>query len=847
MICKYKLFFDDKEYELDSQCIRNWDNIKCTLERKDFSGIVRSFSSEIEFVNEAYSLLKNKYLETGINTSVIFAIYSINDQWSFDKIFECPLDFSSISWDAYVLKISCVDDNLSALIKANGGTKFEFTIGEDIVVDNHLFYDRVSMINTASHEITGDGIDDRGNTLVGVASSMSRLATYAIGESETFENSPILVSDEDTEDGGCIAEIVKSTEYIEFEIEIHNNLGGAYLTQTDSLDIYLMEFDKSDVSYNSNYKNLGSIFSTSKTSIFSRTYIGVFSSFEELVRAYPNPPSDVWAAIGNSREDAEEVYYTPITNDSSKIKWEKGQLVIYGNRSNNVKWCWDRKYITTIKISNPAVGKKYALFYTASLYFNSSLSTRTPYCYIDSSIKTRWMSRAIPIEIDTITPKELLKSLLLKVCGGNIKATPYISDEDTRINNTYIVAAESIRGISGAKLYSSFNDFCEWIETVFGYTYYLGNRIKSRFVKLMTYDSYSSSTLPDYEDDYCPDENKSDITFYEQEQLFLVFNSNNGKFYNQWNDSEYYNDTITQKARRDILFEESILKTAFYINDEGVVTKYNDDISMYDKDSQDVFFVHRNSLFNGTNTINVDDAIDLQYKINTGLLYSTIEIGYEKQDYETICGRDEWNFTNYYTTGISVSDKKLTLKSKYRADCYGFEFLSQERSNDTTDNKSDSDIFFVHCKTEQEEASDNEESTISTRLVIDRSSAIEGALSDTVFNGEYSPLKCLKSNLSYIGAIADILNIQHTASDGNSDIVIDGEPMSASIISDSPLFSIGELSFKAPKCDFSIRNEDLIKVDFFGENYIGFVKQVEINEAKEESVQYTLIVKTIEL
>lgn len=56
-------------------------------------------------------------------------------------------------------------------------------------------------------------------------------------------------------------------------------------------------------------------------------------------------------------------------------------------------------------------------------------------------------------------------------------------------------------------------------------------------------------------------------------------------------------------------------------------------------------------------------------------------------------GRYEWNFTNYYTTGIEVTDSKYELKSPLRADCYGIEFLADTRGQDTTDKDSDNDMF----------------------------------------------------------------------------------------------------------------------------------------------------------
>ena len=43
------------------------------------------------------------------------------------------------------------------------------------------------------------------------------------------------------------------------------------------------------------------------------------------------------------------------------------------------------------------------------------------------------------------------------------------SNYDSRLDNCVIVAAESIRGIPDAKLYTSYTKFVDWMESVFGF------------------------------------------------------------------------------------------------------------------------------------------------------------------------------------------------------------------------------------------------------------------------------------------------------------------------------------------------------------------------------------------
>ena len=130
-------------------------------------------------------------------------------------------------------------------------------------------------------------------------------------------------------------------------------------------------------------------------------------------------------------------------------------------------------------------------------------------------------------------------------------------------------------------------------------------------------------------------------------------------------------------------------------------------------------------------------------------------------------------------------------------------------------------------------------------LEIYRSVQIEGVLSDTVFNGEYSPLKCLQANLGYVGIMSSNVNLICTATDGNSNVMIDNVPNNSPILSQSPLFSVGELSFGVPKL-YKLNENEMIKVRTEDTIYTGFIKKIEYSMAKEETVEYTIIVKSVE-
>lgn len=247
-----------------------------------------------------------------------------------------------------------------------------------------------------------------------------------------------------------------------------------------------------------------------------------------------------------------------------------------------------------------------------------------------------------------------------------------------------------------------------------------------------------------------------------------------------------------------------------------------------------VTFVHRDTLFQDTEIKDLQDSTsDLEYNVNAGLVYSGVKVGYDKQDYDSVNGRDEFRFTNEYTTGITLTDNVLELVSPYRADAYGMEFLAEKRGEDTTDSDSDNDIFFVGASLDGEKY----------KLVRD-GYTISGVISpSTMFNAMYSQRFMIEANARYIGAFANAL--EFTSSDGNSDVTINGVSERSSIVLGNKLFTVGELSVKTGDLEIPSDLTGYIRVEKNGHIYKGYVKSASYNYGRPEAVKYSLIVKDI--
>lgn len=165
-----------------------------------------------------------------------------------------------------------------------------------------------------------------------------------------------------------------------------------------------------------------------------------------------------------------------------------------------------------------------------------------------------------------------------------------------------------------------------------------------------------------------------------------------------------------------------------------------------------------------TDPLPLTEINSMTHTIDSSVVYSGVEVGYDKQEYDEINGRDEFHFTNSFSTGIKATDNVLKLISPYRADPYGIEFLVTERNEETKDTDSDNDVFIV-------DAVFGSRGLTPRTMIVEPSYPITGVLfPDTMFNAAYSPRNMLMANKGYVGMSAS--GLMFTSSEGNADVSI---------------------------------------------------------------------------
>lgn len=253
-----------------------------------------------------------------------------------------------------------------------------------------------------------------------------------------------------------------------------------------------------------------------------------------------------------------------------------------------------------------------------------------------------------------------------------------------------------------------------------------------------------------------------------------------------------------------------------------------------------VRFRHMNDFF-VNETKELDHVSNMELSVDESLIYSGVEIGFDKQDYDEINGRDEFHFKSSFSTGLDIKDNILSLISPYRADCYGLEFLANERDEESKDTDSDNDIFIVHARKDGD------------RLVLVREEnggaiyAVTGVLfSDTIFNASYSPRNMLLVNKERLGICTDYLSF--TASDGNSSISIGGvsETLPISLPVNDRRIRIDKVSLETPGLSpFPGNYRGKLSFSYAGRSYEGWVGEITEKIGKYQTASYSLILSKI--
>lgn len=440
MLCKYYLHIGSTKVDIsDADCmdvgdmIANLSDLVIRFQRMDYGGVVRSCGSEIEFIDDAKESLVALWNSSYVQSKASFAVYAINERWVYEPLWECPLDFSTFRYDDHRATIGCVDTSAAALIKANRGTRYHFgAVG--LSEEAKLDYDRITIANRYKAQMMGTEVSGSDTYTQMVNDSRNDyyslvLALARLDEQVSSQNSLLLNSDFNAS-------------------EFRNDVGGS--------DQYYFKALK-DCEVNLDFTQFR-IWGTKEVRVLdydTREYVEVGTNRLEL-----------WYVLHQFDEsDMAGTLDLLAESDLEKTDDELGYVYPCGIRG---KFHVRAGYSVCLMV----YGKIYADEHEPWLRQKHTFGPGTVLYLGKGSGEVEWDSRSYNIDMRVVKPITLLNKLLERIGGDRMQLRGAINDDgDERLRNTMLLPAEEIRGFSGPTLYSSFKQFCEMMESVFGYVY----------------------------------------------------------------------------------------------------------------------------------------------------------------------------------------------------------------------------------------------------------------------------------------------------------------------------------------------------------------------------------------
>ena len=870
MLCKYYLQLGCYAIDTESpdcmdvsSMIKNLDSIKVSYARVDLGGVVRKCGSSLEFTGKAYNAIIAHYEENYLQSKGVFAVYMADNNWNYSKVWECPLDFSTLQYDANVVSIGCVDNSVAAIIKANKKSKYEFNVS-DLKDSANILYNGVVTRRPFTFMVTG--ATPTGETTTDMVSSANievtnnnyySLYTPYIGVSADDFGSEHITCYDQHEDSGWSTAAQGRDDGALMKRAMDADRAGFITCLQDCL----VHIDM-DMQFRFIYPTW---WSQRAMKAYFILVVGSTVVWRKEVTDY------------NSVDVSIHGDFAMTTGQ----KMAFGMSVLSKRTSNN----WKGTPMPDGS-SNP----------NTHLIFNPGLRW-------GSNSNTAFVNESHydddPIEINAIRPISLLQKLIDKMFATreDIFVFGRIEEGDSLLPKTLLVAAESIRKITTNKIYSSFTQFCDFMEAVFGYVYTLEHVGYYMDMELREIDRGERVRLSHIRKSYITSRSMvewSDLGYYKMLPIGGIISEDLGAdldlttpftyeweaghdigfmeevFYNEYANTFVIQDYNTGKWYANFSRNDAVIQGSWYNEENGHAREMiglnigaflnNDGTHMYgiirngsiilcdakhtngwlDTNENNgsvvnLIFKHRSDIFKSKTIKSLQNVNNLSFQFDDSKVFSDVEVGYPKKDYDNAnSGLNEFNFTNYYKTNSDLTEQTLSLICPYRADCYGIEeLLIKSNTSESTD--SDNDIFIVIASASQPE---------DGHWQIDRSITVQNAYSETVFNAAIAPNMIIMNNEEYLGVFAK--KLKFTSSDANSDAVIGGVRMSANRSITKQLFKAGNISIDTDDHAFPENWDGIIEFAYAGKTYKGYLDSIDICFANMGTITYNIIEKCIE-
>lgn len=905
MKCKYYLMIGSDRVNISSSncydvsaLIANLSDIKFSYTRTDFNGIIRKCGSTIEFVGEAKDLLVDYYNQSRLKSVGAFGVYGIDEHWNYELIFECPLDFSTFTYDSYIAKIGCIDNSVASILKANNNTKYEFPV--DSIKDAlQLKFDGIRLLSYCNIVFVGSSVENENYTIrenIDAAGRVYYIPPVSYADNEIFNEGYVSLHDQTEAWSGTVdysgpwatagpntnteSYFLEALKDIEIDVDFSRCEVKSVNVETGNRDVFkelyvIPSQGNPKVVLNGTIKGKVSLLKGEKLQLVLSCYGSSFGQTFGVSTFYFYDLGDVkWSSIGNAvyidvvkpvsvlNSILERIglsSYVRGVIESENEAWDNGVFLVGGESIRN--------------FPNPMI-------HTSFSDFCKFMETSAGLVYVieedndevqtpeeepeDSEPAEDYDTDDLLLEADPIT-------ILDHVPADNEFATDFYPADG--INVLYVAYNRDIyywfyAYASDGKYYMSWHGWEDYNTLVDGVydnnilfdsstqKFYITNNEKgdidvykidridySRYNHLARFggiDVNGSVTL----------EASSYVGTIQKERIYYF--TKNGIFAYKGEDDKYYsifdgNESWQSNGRlnpRAVFVDISDGNRCYFAVNGNKLIEYSGVVPSLPERGEDeggedeplvpvankyvIKFVPRNKVFSNVLAKKLSVISEPSYSVASDRIYSNINVGYEKQDYDLgNNGKDEFNSVIYYSTGLNIKDSTLDFLCPYRADSYGIQELSQKRDTAVSDTDSDNNMFIVFANKSGE------------YYALDRSVQVTGVFTDSVFNAALSPFSIIENNKEFLSSFTD--ELVYASSEIMNTISIDGNYINGNYKLSTPLFKEGDIRVKTNDNSLPIDWNGYVEFEWDGKICKGYVKSIDISPSKEEGLEYELI------
>ena len=468
MKAKYHIITGDVTHEVPNEDIKNWGDVKFTLERKDFSGVMRSFSSEFEFVGRTYTLLRDLYLADGFLADAVIVMSTKNNDWTYTEQFRCPLDFSSVEIAGGVLTINAIDNSLAARIKSMKGQKWQFPVSQ--FETSSVMIERMSFANSAKYDLPNP------SNAAGIVDARLDNSASTIISTEYVEPSDASSGYDGTSEQRHFASIKGYGVTLNISVQatvrcyLNPHYGAVPFPEDEIAEMVLGYWDGT-LSI-PGFVRAAALFDNDISrkrinGVVYNLWVGKqshmnYTTLDDLkVAAAANGVVAGTFGVVGAATYPNESYWT------DNLVYEYTGFGAWISMGPPALYYKDRFSSASYELTGLVPGQHYPM-----LYLTHGM------IYSDATMTMTWTDPARhSYSYNGIRPLHLLSAIVNSISPG---ATVSISDDHAGLlGKTFIFPAESLRKMTGANVYTTFQQFADWMEAVFGYTYRIaGNEVQ---------------------------------------------------------------------------------------------------------------------------------------------------------------------------------------------------------------------------------------------------------------------------------------------------------------------------------------------------------------------------------